>query len=154
MCVVSLITLFMLTANVAFDIFEFIRNSTANTQFLDAYFGRLNRRTVEGKSSGEYASESQSEPLRLAGYSEVVHLVYIATGEWERFWKMSLGVSLKEPLANAMFFQYFTFQVGGAITAQTYTLTYLPPFVTIYHRLHRGHWPFNIIARRSTSREG
>ena len=67
---------------------------------------------------------------------------------------MSLGVSLKEPLANAMFFQYFTFQVGGTITAQTYALTYLTPFVTIYHRLHRGHWPFNIIARRRTSHEG
>ena len=113
------------------------------------------RRIVEGESTEEFAIESGSEPpQRLAGYYEVVHLMYIASCDWELSWRG--GVSLKEPLMNAIFFEYFVFEAGGTITAQTYALTYLPPLVTIYRRLYRGYqsWPFTLITKCETAPEG
>ncbi|KAF8501599.1 hypothetical protein F5888DRAFT_1248949 [Russula emetica] len=100
----------------AYDIFKVIRN----LRFLDAYFGRLERRTVEDVSPEESTFESESESQRLAGYLEVGHLVSIASGKWERYWRGTLGNYLKEPLMTGLFFQDFALHAGGSITAQTY----------------------------------
>ncbi len=57
---------------------------------------------------------------------------------------------------NAIFFLYFVLDAGGTITTQTYALTYLPPLVMIYRRLHRGNqsWPFSLITKCETAPEG
>jgi hypothetical protein len=107
-------------------------------------------------SPEESTFESESESQRLAGYLEVGHLVSIASGKWERYWKGTLGIFLKEPLMTGLFFQDFALHAGGTIIALTYALTCLPPLVTIYRRLYRGNrpWPFNLITKCETDRVG
>ena len=82
-------------------------------------------------------STSESEWQRLAGYPEVAHLVAIAGGDWQQFWRGELGGSLKEPLVNAMFFQHFALNAGSTIAANAYGLICLPPLFTIYRRLQK-----------------
>jgi len=86
-------------------------------------------------SPEEFTFESESQ--RLAGYHEVVHLMYIASGDWQLCWEGKLGSSLKEPLMNGIFFLHFVLHAGSTITAKTYVLICLPPLSTIYRRLQK-----------------
>lgn len=62
---------------------------------------------------------------------EVIHLVYIASHDWELFWSGELGNSMKELSMNVIF-QYFALHAGRTIITLTYALTCLPRLVTIY----------------------
>jgi hypothetical protein len=68
-----------------------------------------------------------------------------------------LGGSLKEPKMNSVFFDNFVINSdpSGTVGVQQYALTYLPPPVMIYRRLHRGHhsWPFSLIMKCETGSE-
>jgi hypothetical protein len=50
---------------------------------------------------------------------------------------------------NAICFHDFVFPKSGTTTVLTYALTYLPPLITIYRRLHKGKqpWPFDLIMK-------
>jgi hypothetical protein len=122
-------------------------NHIYDVKFRDAYFGASQERE-------EFASESEShqERRRDAEKLEVTHLVYIAAGEWERFWTWDLGNSPMESMMNAMFFYYFALQAGETITAQMCALICLPLWITIYRRLYRSNqpWPFSLITKCET----
>ena len=94
-------------------------------------------------------STFETESHRWAGRLEVIHLAYVASGDWARFWRGELGMTLDEPLMNAIFFQYFVLHAGRTITVLTYALTCLSRLVTIYRHLYRRNqpWPFNLIAK-------
>ena len=96
------------------ELFEHI----SDVEFRDAYFGVSQER--EQFTSG---SESQGRKVEKP---EMIHLMYIAAVEWQRFWDGSLGNFLKESAMNAMLFYYFALQVGGTITVQMYALICLP----------------------------
>ncbi|SRR6266403_2914789 len=98
--------------------------SRIDVQFRDAYFS-------QEWEEFSFESESHQERRRDVKELEMVHLVYIASGKWERYWNRDLGNSLKEPSMNAMLFHYFTLQADGAVTAQTYALIYFSSLMTI-----------------------
>ncbi len=83
-------------------------------------------------------STTESEWQGFAGFFEVAHLVALASGDWQQFWRGELGGSLKEPLINTMFFQHFGLNAGSTIAAKTYGLICLPPLFTICRRLQKS----------------
>jgi hypothetical protein len=119
---------------------------------VNAYFGPL--KTVEDVSPEEITFERESGRKRLAGRVEMTHLVYIASSDWHRLWSSSSGTLCKESQMNTLFFHYFKINTGGAVAAEMYALTFLPPLVTIYRHLYRGResWPFKLITKRINTR--
>jgi len=83
-------------------------------------------------------STTESEWQGFAGFFEVAHLVALASGDWQQFWRGELGGSLKEPLMSVMFFQHFALNAGSTIAAKTCGLICLPPLFTIYRRLQKS----------------
>ncbi|SRR5216684_2321189 len=104
----------------------------SDVRFLDAYFGPHKKAGSPEEFTFERESHNES-PRRNARRAEVVHLSYIACGDWERFWHGDIGDNLKEPLMSGIFFQGFTCHAGSMITARMYVLTSLSPFITTYH---------------------
>jgi hypothetical protein len=101
-----------------------------DVEFRDEYFGAPQER--EQYTSG---SESHQEGRRKADKSEMIHLPYLTSGQWERFWGQSfvstggsaaLGKFLKEVNMNVMFLHYFALHAGRTIAVQTYALICLP----------------------------
>jgi hypothetical protein len=120
---------------------------------LDEYFGPL-KRSIEDGSPDEFTFESESH--RHVDRFEATHLKYVADGRhWERFWEGGLGITLKGPLMNGIFFQFFALaasETSRTSTVSLYALTCLPLLIMIYRRLYRGNqsWPFNLIVKCET----
>jgi len=89
--------------------------------------------TIEdGSQEIAFEIEPHESPSRDAEEDEVHHLAYIARRDWQRSWNGERGNELKEPIMYAIFFAYIVNDASSIITAQTYVLTSLPAFVTIY----------------------
>ena len=68
----------------------------------------------------------------------MLHVLYVASGDWELFWNEELGNALKKPSMNVIFLHYFaltSLQMDRRITVLTYALSYLPLLITIHCHL-------------------
>lgn len=70
------------------------------------------------------------KPWRDADLDEILHVAYIASGKWEKYWKGPIGLALKENAANALFFCKIAIQepFGNNITVQSRTHPFACPF--------------------------
>jgi hypothetical protein len=98
---------------------EFLQTIEARcgVQFVDAYFGPLERRTVEDGSPEKFTFESESD--RRAGNLEVAQLALMNT-DWERYWHGDLGMTSKKLSMNVIF-ACFVGQPGRTTTALRHT---------------------------------
>jgi hypothetical protein len=90
--------------------------------------GSPERLIAEGESHQE-----EKQPWRYAKQAEVMHMAYIASEEWEKFWRGHLGHALKRPLTNTIFFHRLALHVpeNGEARVQLCMLASMPPSIAI-----------------------